>query len=52
MNIYRIRITLPGGRKSRFMGLFSSTFEAVFEALAMYPAALSVAAICLHRGVA
>jgi len=43
MNIFRIKVSLPGYPRFAFTGIFANSFEAIFQAQADYPgAAISV----------
>lgn len=52
MNIYRIRISLPGGSQQCHTGLFADGFEAVLQTLADWPDACAVSATCIRRAAA
>lgn len=52
MHIYRIKLRLAEGGRVSYLGLFVDGCEAVLQALADWPDARAVSAICLRRGVA
>lgn len=52
MHIYRICISLPGGRRQCHTGLFADGFEAVLQSLADWPEARAVSATCVRRAAA
>ena len=49
MAIYRIKITMQGGSRGRYTGLFTDGFEAVLQTLADFPEARSVSAMFIRR---
>lgn len=50
--IFRIQITLQGGKRRAGVGWFQDTVEALDQTWADYPEATSVAAICISRKAA
>lgn len=49
MAIYRIKITMQGGSRGRYTGLFADGFEAVLQTMADFPEARSVTAMFIRR---
>lgn len=49
MNIYRIKITLAGGRRQEHTGIYADGFEAVLQTLADWPEARGISATCIRR---
>lgn len=49
MRIYRIKITLPGGRRHAHTGIYADGFEAVLQTLADWPEACGISATCIRR---
>jgi hypothetical protein len=45
MNIFRIKVSLPGQPRFAFTGLFKDGFEAAFQAQADYPEATGISVI-------
>lgn len=45
MNIFRIKVSLPGLPRFSFTGLFADSFEATFQAQADYPEATGISVI-------
>lgn len=52
MNIFRLQVTLPGGKRLAGVGFFLNQDEAFDQTWADYPEAQSVSAICLGKGAA
>lgn len=46
--IFRVQVTLPGGRRYAGVGFFADVGEALKQTWADYPQALAVSAICLR----
>lgn len=42
MNLFRIKVSLPGLPRFAFTGIFKDGFEAVFQAQAEYPEATGI----------
>ena len=47
MQIFRIKVALPGLPRFAFIGLFANSFEAAFQAQADWPEAESISVICI-----
>ena len=47
MNIFRIKVSLPGHPRFSFTGLFANGFEATFQTQADYPEATGISVICI-----
>ena len=45
MNIFRIKVSLPGRPRFAFTGLFRDSFEAAFQAQADWPSAVAISVI-------
>lgn len=45
MNIFRIKVSLPGRPRFGFTGLFRDSFEAAFQTQAEYPEAVGISVI-------
>lgn len=45
MNIFRIKVSIPGFPRFAFTGIFASSFEASFQAQADWPEAVSISVI-------
>lgn len=48
MAIYRIKVTLAGGQRFAYTGLFASGSEAILQTQADYPSARSITALCMR----
>lgn len=48
--IFRVQVTLRGGRRLAGVGFFSDTSEALDQTWADYPEAASISAVCLGTG--
>jgi UDP-N-acetylmuramyl pentapeptide synthase len=45
MNLFRIKVSVPGSARFAFVGLFKDGFEAAFQAQADWPEAASISVI-------
>lgn len=45
MNIFRIKVSLPGRPRFAFTGLFRDSFEAAFQAQSDWPGATAISVI-------
>ena len=52
LNIFRIKVSLPGQRRFAFAGLFKDGFEAAFQAQADWPEATGISVIHITGGTA
>lgn len=50
MNIFRIKVSLPGRPRFAFTGLFKDSFEATFQAQADWPDATAISVIHITGG--
>jgi hypothetical protein len=52
MNIFRIKVSLPGQPRFAFTGIFASGFEAAFQVQADWPEAVAISVIHITGGTA
>lgn len=52
MNIFRIKVSIPGRTRFAFVGLFKDAFEAAFQAQADWPEASAISVIHITGGTA